>query len=1060
MPAQIPDVLFFKAESDGNPRGYSYITISEKEYIIREGDVLEFEMVVDIVSPVIQAGIEMHFESGLPMRDRRIVDQHYFSSRPYTYIMDAANTWYKREMDLTNIAGERVKSFEIAIVAHLKGTYIACFRDIKITNKGEIQHTIYREGEPDIIKEKLQLGFSRNVVTAISRNDYRKMLLNYISVGKLSEEIALAERLSSIMPELSAEWGEIIERAKEKLDIESYLNFDDDTFQLSLREVRTMLKPLLKPVNNFITYLVGHAHIDMNWLWVWEETVKVCIRDFRTMSDLMDKFSFFRFSQSQAAVYKAVLDYEPALFKTIKQYVKNGQWEVTASMWVEGDENMASGESLVRQFLLANRFTKKHFNVEPEICWQPDLFGHAATMPQILAKCGIKYYYFMRCAKENPSVFKWAAPDGSTVIAAATPNYNGHIGFETQNHAFELFKNQGMKDYLHCYGVGDHGGGPTIRDIKRGLEISKNPCLPAMKFSTVEEYFSVVEKKYSELPVIRDELQFIFEGCYTTHADIKERNRKSENILTTLEQLSCFALPFELPYQREFLQGAWERTCFNQFHDILPGSAIHAVYEEAIPPVDALIRGAEKAIDRALRAIAANIDTEGVKGTPVFVFNPLQWKRSAPVTLTLPLLDGEEALINDDSGKIIPVQYIERRRDSALVLFIAEDVPPFGYRTYGWQRGRSEGQPDCGLACNDDITLDNRFLKVSINKETGAIESVIDKLDDAELVKTGGKFNQLQILHEEPTEMSAWEIGEISAMEMLNDPVHVELVESGPARLSVRSVFEWKSSKFIQYVNLYAESRDIEFITIVDWNETGSRDRGSEFLKTAFDCNAAGDARAYFEIPFGSIERPTGKQEYPAQKWFALAASGRSFVISNENKYGCDSNGTTMRLSLLRSSYEPDPLPDRGRHHIRYSFSSIAGDWSPSAATRNGMELNIPLMAVAEPSNKPVLPKEQSFMSIDAENIVVSAFKLSEDDEAFLLRFYEVDGIASACTVTLAAPVIGVYETDMLERAISAKPVDFSKEGFTVNVTPFEIKTIKIFIEPHVWEKHHDFPEV
>jgi len=1052
-----PDILFFKTETEGHPLGYSYVTISKDQVKIQPGDHLEYDIFIDLVSPLSQAGVEMHCTSGRAMRESIVIDQNGMWSHPLTNLLDAVDCWYHRKMDLKNMVGETVESVELAVVAPIQGTYIACCKNIVLTRDGKVIHSFYDKGEPKTVESKIQIGYKNDVVTAIRWDEFRKVKVQHIEPTKISPEIQMAEKLISLAKEKKSKWQPILEKAKSTLDIEQYVNNEDEAFNKSLTKVGEILTPILKEVKSFTTHFIGHAHIDMNWLWVWDETIAVCHRDFETIGKLMEKYPFFTFSQSQVSIYKTVMKTRPDLFGRIKEFVNKGQWEITAAMWVEGDENMASGEALVRQFLLANRFIKKHFGKEPVVCWQPDLFGHVWTMPQILKKCGVKYYYFMRCGKENPHVFWWEGPDGSQVMAATTPNYNGSIGPDTTNYGFELFRKQGLKDYLHVYGVGDHGGGPTMRDIERGLEIGKNPNLPAVKFNTVEKYFDTIAEKYENLPVVRDELQFIFEGCYTTHADIKLCNRQGENLFPALEVFSVFAMPFELPYPKFILNEGWERTCFNQFHDILPGSAIHATYEEAIPITDGFIASGQKALQKSLVTIANQIQTEEMDPEPIVVFNSTGWQRTDVVEINLPILFGEWIEVVDFSGAIIPSQIISRTSNSATVIFIAQDVPAMGYKTYGWRKRNEQPQYQTKLIISEDFVIENEFYKIEIDKKAGAIQTIFLKKEEKEFIEPGKEANVFQILHEEGREMSAWQIGKIIAIEELTEPEQIEVLEQGPVRVLIQIAYNYNKSRLIQKIAIYHNLKRIDFPCRVDWQEIGSREQGSKFLKVAFPLNVNPDAQATFEIPFGTIQREPNGHEYPTQKWLDLSDSNYGVSLLNDCKYGCDIQENIMRLSLLRSSYEPDPVPDTGTHYFKYAISPHKYDWKTAGTLRHGFELNQPLLATLTDKHTGNFPLQQSFVQCNTENIIITTLKKCEDNDSLILRFYETHRRESKVTFEFSLGILEVSETDLLERDLENSNIEIDNNRITVKVTPFEIKTLRIIRESFKWQKHHSF---
>ncbi|MFC2084305.1 alpha-mannosidase [Bacteroidota bacterium] len=1051
-----PNILFFKSESNGCPNGYAYISISEKKYKIQPGDHLEYDVYIDLASPVIKSGVDIHFISGSPLRDRKVVDQNYNSSRPYTFLYDAAGRWFNRKMCLENILGETIDSVEIAIVAQIKGIYIACFKDIKITRDRKTIHCIYSEGIPDVINPKIVLGFSNHLVKEILWKDFNRIKLENINPFQLSPEIQLAERVLTFNSQKQNEWTFLIDTAKKTLAIEEYKKNNEDDFNKSLDEVRNILTPILKNIKEFTTYLIGHAHIDMNWLWTWTETIAIALRDFDTMTELMNDYPEFKFSQSQAVLYKTIKKERPDLFKKIQTFVTKGQWEITASMWVEADENMASGEAVVRQILLAKRFIKKHFNIDVDVCWQPDQFGHVWTMPQILKKSGINYYYFTRCSKTNPSVFRWVAPDGSSVIAGSTSNYNDTVEKHAEVIVLDLYEKQKIKDYMHVYGVGDHGGGPTRNDIKRGIQFQNNQYLPTTTFSTVKNYFDTISNKYTDLPEIKNELQFIFEGCYTTHADIKLRNRICENLFPVLETFSIFAMTYEFPYPKKILDDAWERTCFNQFHDILPGSAIHATYEETIPITDGIIKGGRSTLKRVLSTIANHIDTSNLEGKPIVVFNPSNWERTDLVKIKTMIRKDENVEIYD-GDTFIPSQLINRKSTCSELLFIAENVPSIGYKTFSIKRVLSDNRIKSEVSIDDDLNIGNRYLDLKIDRNTGGIEVLQDKESGYNYIESNQQGNIFQILHEEGREMSAWEIGNILDTYSLNNPERIEIIEKGPVRILVEITYTYLTSVFIQRIVVYNKINRIDFPCTVDWREVGSRQKGSKFLKVLFPFDFDKNTSAKFEIPFGFIERENNGHEYPSQKWMSLSDKKYGVTFCNDSKYGCDITKNKMRLSLLRSSYEPDSLPDKELHHFTYSVSPHNGILKPSESIRKGAELNNSLAPIETDVHEGVLPLTQSFVKCSPENIIISAFKKSEEDDSIIMRFYETEGKSTKAEFNFSFNIINVIETDLIETPTEATNIEIVRNSIGIQVLPHEIKTIKVFRDEIIWPKHHDF---
>ncbi|HEY3341958.1 MAG TPA: alpha-mannosidase, partial [Anaerolineae bacterium] len=401
------------------------------------------------------------------------------------------------------------------------------------------------------------------------------------SLERFKAEVQFCTGMARNYPEKHNEWLALIQQAI--TEVNTAIAGDGNVVQaVSAAEVG--LAPLASAARQYTIHCVGHGHIDMDWMWNWPETVATTNDTFTTVDRLMTEFPDFHYSQSQASVYQIMKDYLPELYEKVKQRVAEGRWEVTANHWVEGDKNLASGEILCRHILYTKRFFKQEFGLPYDavsIDWEPDTFGHARTLPTILNKGGVRRYYLHR-AGPGPMLFWWQGKDGSRVLVFddRLRGYNGQINSQIINHLFEFEQATGLKDFLFVYGVGDHGGGPTRRDLQNALRMAEWPLFPRIKLSTTEAFFAIAEYEAGNIPVIDAELNYVFEGCYTAQSNIKRANRKSENALVSTEAIALLAKGLAaLPYATNDLALSWQHAMFNQFHDILPGSGVHATYE-------------------------------------------------------------------------------------------------------------------------------------------------------------------------------------------------------------------------------------------------------------------------------------------------------------------------------------------------------------------------------------------------------------------------------------------------------------------------------------------------
>jgi alpha-mannosidase len=870
------------------------------------------------------------------------------------------------------------------------------------------------------------------------------------------------------------------EHAAAALRLDRLAANDWPAWNASVEAARAALAPFAELARTYTAYCVAHSHIDMNWLWPMAETVDVCRRDFATMDKLMAQHPEYRFSQSQAATYAMTEQAHPEIFERIKQRVAEGRWEITANTWVENDLNMASSEAMARQMLHTRRYTREKFGVSPLICWEPDTFGHPATIPQLLAQAGIKYYYFCRAGKRHP-LFWWEGPDGSRVLGVQDPRgYGGDItASNIAGATIDFTAPTGTHSGLFVYGAGDHGGGGTARDIKAALRLDAEPFLPHVCLSAATTFYeaSLADLKAAGqpgpdlgLPVVRGELNTVFEGCYTSHADIKRLNRASENGLLSAEAVATLAaLLTGADYPAAALADAWKTTCFHQFHDILCGCAIGVTYREADERLSQVLATAGQVTAGALAALSGAVETGAGHGPRLVVFNPLAWERDDVVRLPAIVLGAEVPLaLVDDAGHVAPAQLIEGADGANELVFVAKAVPGFGVRVY---RAADPGVAVdmSGLTADPrDNSASNGILSLRVNARSGALDRLVDLaagIDTGappsgwgpEAKVNAGMLNRLHIYWEQPHPMSAWNIGDITRVDSLIAGAEVRVVESGPVAAVIEVKRRFLNSAFTQRIHLYRGLRRIDFRTEVDWHERGSAHSDAPMLRTTF-APFLDKTTATFEVPFGAVERAADGREVPALRWADLsevAPAGRgrrvrgsrpTYGISllNDCKYGYQAHGNTLGLTLVRASYEPDVNPDEGLHRFTYALYPHPGDWREAGTVRRAAELNQPLLAVATDAHDGQLKPGQSWLACEGEAAVVSALKLAEDQpgegRAVVVRLYAQDAAPADVRLRPAWPVAGASETDPIEQPQHEVAVRRGEVGLALK--PYEIKTV------------------
>jgi alpha-mannosidase len=809
------------------------------------------------------------------------------------------------------------------------------------------------------------------------------------------------------------------------------------------KKVSTSFKP-----RDFTAHLIGHAHIDLAWLWRWEETVHdIATHTFQGTLEQMDKYPGLTFAQSQAAIYEAVENQYPELFQKIKDKIRAGTWIPVGGMWAEPDLNMPDGESFARQLLYGKRYFLEKFGTEVTVGWNPDGFGHNFQLPQILSKAGIKYYVFERCAPEKTPVFWWEGLDGSRLLAYVPPGwYLVNLKDGVRDLLEQASKNTPLKDFMLLYGEGDHGGGPRATDVAAIKKFRADKDHPQLEFVTPEKYFRTIRSSGVDFPVLKRELNFTFPACYTTQAETKKLNRKLESLLLAAEKFSAVAVSSGARsyYPERDIDEAWKIVLRNQFHDILDGSSIGPVYAESRCTYESARARAQRALDFSLEAIANRVDTRG-DGVPLLVFNSLSWERTEPVEAEVVFSRPVAAIqLIDGSGAEVSYQVLDKKKDGDKTeirfLFVAEKVPCFGYKTYRILEANAGKEFHTPLSA-EGLNAENEFFKLALDPRTGWMSQLYDKLSGREVFAADG--NVLQAIVDEPPNMSAWELGlKDTHWDIGLDGASVEILERGPVRAVLRVKSLFRNSLFIQDIMLYAKVPRVDCRVHLNWQERNL------MIKAAFPVTAK-NARANFEIPYGVIARPADGTEVPALRWIDLTDETGSHGMSllNDCKYGFDVKGNIMRISLVHGATDPDPEADRGEHELVYSLYPHSGDWKQAKTFRKGYELNNPLLARTAMVHPGGWPSAQSFFKVEPENVILSAVKKESGyfSRGTILHLYEVFGREADGRITLPVPVEAM-ETDLIERSLAKIETDGGI--LKLKMKPSEIKTVRIVPSP------------
>ncbi|MCU0534810.1 MAG: alpha-mannosidase [Hydrococcus sp. Prado102] len=817
---------------------------------------------------------------------------------------------------------------------------------------------------------------------------------------------------------------------------------DAARFDRSLSMLRQTLQPLATNLKQRCFHVLGHAHLDMAWLWQVSETWDAAQRTFASVLNLQKDFPNLTFCHTSPALYEWIEKHRPDLFKAIQEAAKAKYWEVLGGMWIEPEVNIISGESLVRQLLYGQRYIQEKFGEITKVAWLPDSFGFTWQLPQILKQSGIEYFVTGKLhwndTTEFPhGVFWWQSPDGTQLLTLmAPPNKVGVMDtnpITMLDYAIAWENQTGLKDAFWLPGVGDHGGGPTRDMLEVQERWQQSPFFPQIQFTTAVDYLSgicrgawyapkeVETQPVTTFPVWNDELYLEFHrGCYTTHADQKLYNRRCEGLLYQAELWASFAtILLDKSYPKLELENAWKKVLFNQFHDILPGTSIPEVFIDANRDWQESQKIGQEILDESLSAIASHITlppSPHRDAIAIVIFNSLNWERSEVVTCSVRAGNWE---VCDLAGNKLTSQL----SSDGQLLFFAKDIPSVGYHCFwlcqsqnlGEERSKSLSSVEKGdkLINHRDAQktesftegletlyiLENEILRVVVNPETGDLDSIFDKIHQKEILKDAG--NQLQAFEDKGQYWDAWNIDPNYAQHPL-PPVQlksIQYLEKGPLQWRVRTIRQLQNSEFCQDYILHINSPILKIKTTVNWQET------HVLVKAAFPLTVESDFVTY-EIPCGTIQRPTrpltppekAKWEVSALQWGDLTDSSGEYGVSllNDCKYGYDSQPNQLRLTLLRSPQWPDSGADKGTHQFTYAIYPHQGSWQAAKTIRCGYELNIPLivwLGEMKQDNKQLLPAASRLLNLDAQNLVLMAFKQSQDDaNAWILRCYECHG--------------------------------------------------------------------
>lgn len=835
----------------------------------------------------------------------------------------------------------------------------------------------------------------------------------------------------------------ILNQLVEAFRLVDFTNKNSETYYKSLQTaldyLRDRLKGQGKPGVNVT--MLGHTHIDVAWLWRLRHTREKTARSFSTVNRLMEKYPEYIFIQTQPQLYDYLKEDYPDIYEHIKKRVAEGRWEPSGAMWVECDCNLASGESIIRQILVGKNFFKKEFDYESEFLWLPDVFGYSWALPQILKKSGVNTFMTTKISWNDTNrlpydTFIWRGMDGSEVtthfvttteLNDVTYTYNGESRPYAIKGVWDNYRNKDLnRDLLISYGFGDGGGGPT-REMIKYIEAAKlMPGIPNVETGRATEYFRKLNETIKEnpyngyLPIWDGELYLEFHrGTYTSQGYNKKMNRFMEYKLREEEMLSVFAEKlFDKPYNREEFLKAWKIVLCEQFHDILPGSSIHEVYEDSHEEYERAL----KYIENATKAAKASFVTE--KENAFTLFNQANWERDSIVKIPAGV---ETYEYTDSEGNTLPSHRCGEQ-DHVYV----KGLKPLAFTTIT-RTAKVENVAEEF----EENTVETPYYIVSWD-DKGRLVRLYDKGADREVIPEGKFANVIQIFEDKPRCFDAWELESTIDLKKEEIPCDGNIIKTkNELGYFIHFTYNYNNSKIMQTLCLYNDKRRIDFKTVVDWKES------QKILKTAFSVDIRG-VFARYDVQEGNIVRPitrntsweAAKFEVVAHKWADLSETGYGVALLNDCKYGYDIKEDTMRLSLLKSATDPDYSADYGTHEFTYSIYPHKEEWYNSGLEEEAFDLNSPVVVLEGAS---ALGNE-SLISFDAKNIVLDAFKKAENEEAYVLRFHEFTGRRGKINLKIGLKFDSWCESDLMENPLG----EWKQTAIEVEVKPYEIKTIML----------------
>lgn len=822
-----------------------------------------------------------------------------------------------------------------------------------------------------------------------------------------------------------------------------------DTFYETVYQADELLNEKINAMNKkplVHVSCIGHTHIDMAWLWRLKHTREKAARSFSTVLRMMEMFPEYIFLQTQPQLYEYIKEDFPEIYEEIKNRVKTGRWEVDGGMWVEADCNLTSGESLTRQILIGSKFIKEEFGKEVEYVWLPDVFGYSWALPQILKKSGIDMFMTTKISwnqynRMPHDTFRWKGIDGTEILThfITTPipdsqpgswfyTYNGVLTPKTVKGVWDAYSDKEMnKDLLIAYGYGDGGGGVNRDLLEARRRIDKIPGLPELRTSTAGGYFRKLKEN------VKNTKQYVHtwdgelyleyhRGTYTSQGYNKRMNRKMELLYRKAEWLTVMgavlAGKLEAAQQEKLTEG-WKLILKNQFHDIIPGSSIHEVYEDSRKDYETVREIADNVIANYTEKALEN------KLNSFTIYNDSGWDLDEIVVVP----SGAVGTYTDSQGNILSSQ-----KADGISYVQSGTVPAMGYKTIFLNVGDQKEQKSVFTVNGRNI--ETPFYVIFLN-DYGQIARLYDKINRREVLAQGERGNVLQIFEDKPIDYDAWDIDIFYQQKMreITNLVSFEVTQCGALRLTVHMVWNYMNTVISQDMILYGTDRRIDFKTNVDFHER------QQLLKAAFTVDIR-STYATYDIQYGNVRRANhwntswdqARFESVGHRFADLSERNYGVALLNDCKYGYDIKDNVIRISLLRSGMQPDHIQDQGRHKFTYSLLPHIGDFVKGKVVEEAHILNNPMDVVCGAEQQSV----GSFFTVNNSQVEIDAVKKSEDGRYLVVRFHDFAGSSQRVEITPCFQYEAWAESDLRERPVET----FRNDAVVLRLHPYEIKTI------------------